>query len=238
MPTLTVPRPLVTAATPVTAPLASAVAGVFRAASHLRGERAIHARGRAFTGRLTVTGGAGTGADLLDAPGAYDVVVRLSRSVGLPQRSPDVLGFALRVVDAYGDGAHQDLMLDSASPRPVLRRLPAPARDFTGATYNSLLPYAAGGRHWLVGARALPGTPPVTRVDEVPVGTAFGLLVASPHGPWQQVGVVRTTGVLPAPEGRTLRFLPGNTGGGLELAGPMQEWRRRSYPASHVGPDA
>jgi hypothetical protein len=219
-------------------PLASAVAGLFRAASHVRGERAIHARGRAFSGRLSVSGGGGTGAHLLDAPGTYDVVVRLSRSVGLPQPSPDILGFALRVVDAYGAGAHQDLMLDSASRAPVLRRLPAPSRDLLGSTYNSLLPYAAGGRHWLVGARALPGSPRVTRLDALPQELSFGLLVASPHGRWEQVGVVRTTGVLPAPEGRRLRFHPGNTGGGLELAGPMQEWRRRSYDATHVGADA
>lgn len=228
MPTLTSPR----------SALASTVAGLFRVASHVRGERAIHARGRAFTGRLTVTGGAGTGAGLLDAPGTYDVVVRFSRGAGLPQPSPDLLGFAVRVVDAYGAGQHQDLLLSSAAPAPLLRRLPAPSRDLLGSTYNSLLPFAAGGRHWLVGARALPGSPRVTRLDELPDELSFALLVASPHGRWEQVGVVRTTGVLPAPEGRRLRFSPGNTGGGLELAGPMQEWRRRSYDVTHVGPDA
>src|SRR5688500_3881258 len=64
----------------LTSPLLSLGTSAFRAASRVRGERAIHARGRTLTGRLSVTGGAGTGAPLLDAPGSYDVLVRVSRS--------------------------------------------------------------------------------------------------------------------------------------------------------------
>jgi hypothetical protein len=52
------------------------------------------------------------------------------------------------------------------------------------------------------------------------------------------VGVVTVQQDLPAPEGRRLRFSPATTGGGLVPAGPLQSWRRGSYPASHVGPDA
>jgi hypothetical protein len=166
------------------------------------------------------------------------VVLRFSRSIGLPPPSPDILGLAVRIVDAHGPNQHQDLLLDSASPAPVLRRLPAPSRDVLGSTYNSLLPYAAGGRHWLLGARALPESPRVTRLDDVPVPVSFALLVATPHGPWEQIGTMRATAELPAPEGRRVRFSPANTGGGLELAGPMQEWRRQAYDAAHVGPDA
>ena len=219
-------------------PLLRVGAGAVRALSLVRGERVIHARGLAVRGRLTVPGGAATGAALLDRPGTYDVVLRLSRSLGLPARSPDILGFALRVLDAYGPGQPQDLLLDSAVSAPVLRRLPVPGLDVLGATYCSLLPYDTTTQRLLVGARGVPGSPRVTALGDLPRSSAFDLLVATAHGPWRSVGVVEAGEDLPAPDGRRLRFSPGNAGGDLRPAGPLQAWRRASYPASHVGPDA
>ena len=86
----------------LTSPRTTTGTALFRLASRARGERAIHAKGRTLTGRLSVTGGVGTAAPLLDAPGSYDVLVRASRSVGLPGPLPDVLGLAVRVLDAHG----------------------------------------------------------------------------------------------------------------------------------------
>ena len=223
-------------ALPLTKRLVSAGTAAFRLASRLRGERAIHAKGRTLTGRLAVPGGAGTGAPLLDAPGAYDVLVRVSRSVGLPDRLPDVLGLAVRVLDAHGAGRHQDLLLDSTRPEPVLRRFPWIGRDALGALYGSLLPYDVAGTHLLVGARPLPGQGPAALAD-LPDEVAFELLVATPHGPWRPWGVLRTDGELPAPLGRQTRFNPWTTGGGIRPAGPWQTWRRQAYSASHVAPD-
>ena len=208
-----------------------------RLASRLRGERAVHARGRAFTGCVTLPGGAGTGAQLLDTAGTYEAVVRFSRSVGLPPWLPDVYGLAVRLVDAHGPGRSQDLLLDSTQPAPLLRRLPWPRRDATTALYSSLLPYDVGGRRLLVGAVPVPGTPHARSLEGLPGQLELALLLASAHGPWREVGRVRTSGELPAPEGRQTRFTPANTGGGLRPAGPLQEWRNRSYPASHVAAD-
>lgn len=221
----------------LTSPLLSAGTAAVRLASKVRGERVIHAAGRTLTAQVHVTGGAGTGAPLLDAPGTYDGQLRLSRSLGLPRALPDVLGLALRVLDAHGPDEHQDLLLDSAPERPVLRRVPWVSRDFAGATYCSLLPYDVAGTRLLLGARALPGSPAAPDVDDLPEGLAFGLLVATPHGPWRQVATVVPTGELPAPLGRQLRFSPATTGGGLRPAGPFQAWRERAYPASHVAAD-
>ena len=220
----------------LTSPLVSVGTTGVRLLSRARGERVIHAKGRTLTGRLTVTGGAGTGAPLLDAPGAYDVHVRLSRSVGLPDPLPDVLGLAVRVLDAHGPGRHQDLLLDSTRPQPVLRRFPWLGRDALGALYCSLLPYDVAGTHLLLGARPLPGQGPAA-VRDLPDEVAVELLVATPHGPWRSWGVLRTTGELPAPLGRQTRFNPWTTGGGILPGGPWQTWRRRSYAASHVGRD-
>ena len=225
--------PLVTTSSPLLTAGTSAV----RLASKLRGERAIHPRGRAFTGTVVLPGGAVTGAALLDTAGTYDAVIRFSRSAGLPRALPDVYGLAVRLVDAHGPGSPQDLLLDSTQPAPLLRRLPWPRWDATSALYCSLLPYAAGGRRLLLGARAVPGTPPARSLTALPDELELALLVASASGPWREVGRVRTTGVLPSPLGRRTRFTPANTGGGLVPAGPFQEWRTRSYPASHVAPD-
>ena len=212
-------------------------AAAVRFASRLRGERAVHARGRTFTGAVTLPGGAGTGAPLLDTAGAYDAVVRFSRSAGLPPWLPDVHGLAVRLVDAHGPGRSQDLLLDAAQPAPLLRRLPWPRWDATTALYSSLLPYDVGGRRRLVGAVLVPGTPRARSLDDLPDHVELALLLATAHGPWREVGRVHTSGELPAPGGRKMRFTPANTGGGLRPAGPLQEWRNRSYPASHVADD-
>ena len=220
-----------------TSPLLTAGTAAFRLASRLRGERAIHARGRAFSGTVVLDGTAGTGAPVLDTARSYDAVVRFSRSAGLPAWLPDVYGLAVRLVDAHGSGAHQDLLLDATQPAPLLRRLPWPRWDGTSALYCSLLPYDAAGQRLLLGARPVPGTPSARSLAELPERLELALLVASAHGPWREVGRVRTTGELPAPQGRQTRFTPGMTGGGLRPAGPFQTWREQAYPASHVGPD-
>ncbi len=94
-----------------------------------------------------------------------------------------------------------------------------------------------GGRRLLVGAVPVPGTPQARSLAAVPDEVELALLLATAHGPWREVGRVRTSGELPAPEGRRARFTPAMTGGGLRPAGPLQEWRNRSYPASHVADD-
>lgn len=218
-------------------PLVTAGTSAFRLASRLRGERAVHARGRAFSGRVDLPGGAGTGAALLDQPGTYDAIVRFSRAVGLPPALPDVFGLAVRLVDAHGPGAPQDLLLDSTRPAPLLRRLPWPGLHPTAPLYSSLLPYDVGGRRSLLGARVLSPAPSVRSLQDLPERLVLALLLATPHGPWREVGRVTTTGELPAPQGRRTQFNPARHGGGVDPAGPFQTWRERAYPASHVAPD-
>jgi len=221
---------------PWSAPLVAAGTAAFRAASRARGERAIHARGRTLEGRLSVPGGAGTGAPLLDAPGSYDVLVRVSRSAGLPLPLPDVLGLAVRVLDAHGPGDHQDMLLDATRPEPLLRRVPWLGRDHLRVLHGSLLPYDVAGNRVLLGARALPGQGRAT-LDDLPDVLSYELLVATARGPWRAWGTVRTSGELPAPLGRQTRFNPWTTGGGIRPAGPWQTWRREAYDASHVADD-
>ena len=200
--------------------LRRSVPAVIRAASKVRGQRVLHPRGRTYAGRLVVPGGSSYGAPLLDEPGSYDVQVRRSRSAGLPAPLPDIHGLAVRVLDCYGPGRHQDWLVDSTVTPPLLRRLPLPR--FTPQVYSSLLPYDVGGVTLLLGARA--------------TTDGYALLVATPHGPWTEVGQVTVGEVVPA--GRQVRFDPWTTGEGIRPTGRLQELRRGAYPASHVGPDA
>jgi len=217
--------------------LLAAGTALFRVASRLRGERAIHARGRAFSGRVDLPGGAATGSPLLDTPRSYDALVRFSRSAGLPPSLPDVFGLAVRLLDAQGPGAHHDLLLDSTRSAPLLRRLPWPGLHPTAPLYGSLLSYVVDGRRVLLGAQVLTAAPAVRALADLPDRMVVALLLATPRGPWRQIGTVTTTGELPAPKGRRTRFSPANWGGGLQPVGPFEAWRQRAYPASHVAPD-
>jgi hypothetical protein len=218
--------------------LAAVGAAVVRAASLVRGERAIHARGLTLSARLDVPGGAGLGVPLLDEPGRHEALVRFSRSVGLPDRLPDVLGVAVRVLDAHGPGAHQDLLLDSAAGLPVLRRLPLPQYDVLGAVYTTLTDHDLGGRRRLLGLLPDPGAPSATSLAEVAGrGDGARLRLAFHEGRrWHDVAVLELG--RPVPHGREVRFSPDVTGGGIRPTGWLHDLRRDAYRASHVGPDA
>ncbi|MFN2539909.1 MAG: hypothetical protein ABR549_17390 [Mycobacteriales bacterium] len=212
-----------------------AAAAVVRLASRVRGERVIHAKGRAFEGELRIDS-ADLGVPLFDEPGEHRVLIRLSRGVGLPDLLPDALGLAIRVLDAHGPGRHQDLTLTTGARAPVLRHALLARRDVLGSTYTSILPYDLGGRAWVLGA--LPATErTVTSLSGLrPEDVRFRLAVAHTRGPWRELGEMRATRVLP--NGRRVRFSPFTTGGGIRPAGRLQELRKKAYDASHVGRDA
>jgi hypothetical protein len=213
--------------------------GLMRGLSLLRGERAVHAKGTALHARLLVPGGAGLGVPLLDEPGSHAAVVRFSRSVGLPDALPDVLGVGVRVLDAHGTGQHQDLLLDSTSELPLARRLPLPMYDMLRAAYSSLTPYElAGRRHllWLLPDDQAPPTRSLSELAGRGDGTRLRLAVSTAHGAARQVAVLELGGT--SPGGRQIRFSPDVTGGGIAPAGWLQDLRRSAYRASHVGPDA
>src|SRR5829696_3230604 len=90
---------------------------VFAGLSRWRGARIFHPHGATVRGELVVGDRQGlAGTDLFRPGRRAEVLVRLSRGIGLPQPWPDILGIAVRVVDAYGPAAHQDLLLVTAVP--------------------------------------------------------------------------------------------------------------------------
>lgn len=187
------------------------------AASRLRGTKAFHPRGVVHDATLVVTGDDRAPAPWLRAPRSYEAVVRLSRGVGLPRPLPDVLGLAIRVLDAHGAGSHQDVLLVTSGDGPVLQHLLLPALRFDTLPYSSVAPYRTPSGLVLLGARA-------ERPEHYRLGwAALG-------GRLRPFGDLRL-GARQADAENALRFSVANCGGGLEPA----TWINRIRPAAYRG---
>lgn len=199
--------------------LSTAVNIVVRAASAVRGERIIHAKGHAHNARLTLL----SAARELDVPltrhrEVYDVVVRFSRGAGLPDLLPDVLGLAVRIPDADGAGGVQDLMLTTGAGGGWARRLLVPRRDYLGSTYTSLISYEVGGRDLLVGA--------------LPADGGFELATAAGSGPWTPFARLVVGSRLPEDQGQSLGFEITHDAGGFRIGGRWRTARAGAYRAA------
>lgn len=230
-------RPLGRATPAVEGTVGVAAAAATGAASAVRRKRVFHPDGVAHHARLQVTG-AHHGAPLLDEAGVHDAVVRLSRGAGLPSSLPDFLGLAIRIPDAHGRGAHQDLLLVSSGSAPVLRHALRPVRGFGHHRYSSVVPYRVGGRTVLFGARRLDDDAPddveVADLREGATAPRFALELAELRGPWEPIGVLELGPTLSERASAALRFDPSHTGGGIEAVGVVQAVRRLAYRASQA----
>jgi hypothetical protein len=106
----------------------------------------LHPRGAVVRATLHRFGAEGrSGVAWLDQAHVDDVLVRRSRSVGLPALLPDVLGLALRVPTP--GGGHGDLLFASTGLGRLTRYVLTPARSPHGRPMTTLLPYRtpAGG---------------------------------------------------------------------------------------------
>lgn len=201
---------------------ARAAGAVFAALSAARGGKGLHPKGVVHRARLTIDGApeAPRAAELLSRAGEWPAIVRFSRALGLPRPLPDLLGAAVRVLDADGPGRDQDLLLTSSVDRPVLHRVFVPAAGIRRRPYSSSLPYRAGDERFLIGLVPDPG--PLLR---------FGLGVARRGGRFRRVGTLHVGERLPPVLG-ALRFNPFN--GGLEPVGLVNRLRERAYPRSQA----
>jgi hypothetical protein len=212
------------------------VKALYRSLSRVRRKRSFHPFGAGFSARLTPAPEAAAGAGALSEE--REVLVRLSRSLGLPEWLPDPCGLAIRVPDAYGPGRHQDLLMVSSARPPGARHALLPSRGFGDLPYSTLLPYRLRGETALFGARARgprPG-PKLADLREREVGgMEFALEVAGLSGGWRPLATLSLGKRLPPGETERLRFDPTNTGGGLELVGLLNRLRGPAYTASQEG---
>lgn len=216
--------------------LSDILANGFRWLSRLRGKRVFHPEGVAFRSSWRTEDRealAGLPERELDA------VVRLSRGAGLPDALPDVLGLAIKVLDAGGPGDDLDLLLARTGSGPVGRRLLAPARDFTSGTFSSLLPYAAAdGREGPVTATITEA--PTDGSNEIPFETvrdrqAARLTVALSMGDGRRIASVAIGDRMDDELGTDLRFDPSHDGGPLRPTGFLNRLRKPVYSASQDG---
>jgi hypothetical protein len=146
---------------------------------------------------------------------------------------------AVRVLDVYGGGLHQDFLMVSSVDAPVAHHLFVPAADVQQRPYSSSLPYRTGDRTLLVGALPRARSPRFEDGNELERLAAaaatgalvFDLAVAEVWGRFRPVAELRVGDPLP-PETDALRFNPWNTGGGLELTGVLNRMRDIAYPLS------
>lgn len=206
---------------------------LFAGLSSARGRRIFHPQGIVFGARLRVRHGV-PGVPLLAAGAEREGIVRFSRALGTPRGRTDFLGLALRLDE-------QDLLLASSSAAPLTRFAPLPARTFLGTTFTSLLPFTAGTRVVLAGARIAPA--PARGGDQLreladaaehgPIRIVLAL--ARPLGRWQPVASVELRDRLSGRDVARLDFDPWRCAGGLVPHGRINALRPPAYRGSRRG---
>jgi hypothetical protein len=218
-------------------------AGAFGAVSTLRGGRSLHPRGLAFHATLDIEPAPPgfRSARLLRRPHATRAIVRLSRSLGLPEGMPDIYGAAIRIPDAYGPGRDQDLMLVTGGENAAARHIFTFARGYEGRTMSTILPYRIGERNWVFLLRAEPDPRLPGRLHSLEAVAeaakkrtlSFALSLAPVFGGSPvHVGNLRLEQPLTAEEEHGLKFNPAHCGGGIEPATWLNRLRPDSYRAS------
>jgi hypothetical protein len=218
-----------------------AFAGMFRLLKLARPDRPIHPDGVGLAGHLARTGSPGgsggpSGLDWLDQPGTDTVEARFSRSVGLPQGLPDILGLALRVAPSDADaadggtagGGTADVLFASTGWQLPGRFLLQPRVDVGSATLTTLMPYRGRNGPVILGLRT----------QQLPDGSlasgewVLELYWARPTGPWRQCGELRLRAA-PEPRDTPLRFDPlANQPPGAQTYAWTRRLRERSYLAA------
>lgn len=215
------------------APLAGVAAGVFAALSAARRKRVFHPHGRAFEGALTF----GVVRDL-PFHGSHRALVRLSRGIGLPEASPDILGLAVKLPELG-----HDFLLASSGLGPLTRHLLIPSGGFFKRPYSSVLPYRLGDRSIVFGARA---DARLAHASDEELDDVVALVVSGRARfdmTWAPAGTgevaVFGTLELQRPYDGDLSFNPFNTYGNIEPVGALNRLRRESYESSQrARPDA
>jgi hypothetical protein len=217
--------------------------GLLAGLAAARGGKAVHPHGVVYDARLVVDGApsAPRASTLLSRPAEHRALVRFSRSLGLPHPLPDLLGASLRVIDAYGPGRHQDVMMVSSVDLPVLHHIFLPAGDVQQRPYSSSLPFRAGDETFLLGLTPDAGSPRPPGDDEferlaraAATGQmTLGLAAAPVNGRFRRLASLKVGERLPQTLD-ALHFNPFNCGGGLEPVGFLNRLRDYAYPMSQA----
>ena len=224
----------------LTSALTTAAAMPFRAGSALRGARVVHPRGVRLRGTWTIdrTDPLAPQAAVLQQGARFDCVVRASRGAGFPEPIPDSFGLAVKLIDAYGEGRHQDVLANVSADLPLVHHLFLVAPRWFAQSYSTVLPYDAGAGTIVIGFTPPAERGPGPRAEDLAEWLAerparFGINVAAPLGRWQRIGTLELGA--PIGEDEHLQFEPWHCGGGLRPVGALNRLRREAYRQSRRG---
>ena len=224
----------------------SAFGWIFYLLGTLRRAKPLHPRGAVFQAHVHRHGSdPAWGVGWIDTPGENTALVRLSRSVGLPDPLPDILGLAVRI---DGDGHPVDLLFATTGRHPLTRFLLRPRRH-PGGVYSTLFPYRAPRSPVLLAAitqaqRPLPahsnGLGPAA--NRTP--TRFQLACASPTRQWQPFATLDIIGPATPVTDPPMSFDPirnpppglDHYGWTVRLRGPAYSGARRARGADGEAP--
>lgn len=225
----------------MSSPLQTAVSLPFRALATVRHARAFHPQGFLCKGTWDIarTSSRAPEARVLQAGARHDCLVRVSRGAGLPESVGDFFGIAVRLLDAYGDGRHQDLLINASADLPLLHHVFLPAPRWFAQSYSTVLPYRAGAGLVVVGLQPPRRRGPGPSLDAMRRSirsgdVCFEVGVAGPLERWEPVGTLRLHDPLSAARGDA-DFDPTICGGGLEPATWLNALRREAYRQSRKG---
>lgn len=159
---------------------------VFALLKLLRPERPIHSHGVMLEGTLTHTR-VFSGEEWLDSSGEEQVLARISRSVGLPDAMPDVIGLALRIGNA-------DVLLSTTGRGLPGRFMILPRRSLVDGPFTSLMPFKGAGGPVLLAARregAGPELETLSQLRSFGGELQWGLFYSRLRGPWTRFGTLR-----------------------------------------------
>lgn len=215
-----------TPAPPLPAWLSAAADRAFGNVARIRGARGLHPRGVTFAGDAEVhTSGAA-----LAPVGHIDVVVRLSRGIGLPHPAPDFNGVAIRFVDAHGPAHHQDVLLTTSLSPPILRHAIFPWPTFSVLGYSSVLTFETEDGPRML--RVDPLGAPTLGTAEVQLPLRIDLQIAEPRGSWSPAATITMRRVLAPEEAATVRFDPWTTADTFRPRGLLNRLRAPAYEGS------
>ena len=157
----------------------TALSATIRTVAALRPEsKPLHPDGAVVTATLERRGSTEpTGAAWVDEPGRDEVVVRLSRAIGLPEALPDIHGLAMRVPTPAGVG---DLLFASTGWSLLGRFVLTFGSGPESRPMTTLLPYRTATGPALLGVRA----------SEEQV---YEMSWCRPRGEWQAFAELRLT---------------------------------------------